>query len=228
MQLIPTERLSFEMDRVHEQQFKNLLMPVYPRVAECVSRGVAQQAESRDADYYEYAWYHKKLDYEGRWRITSTGEYAYATQMEYSEGSGSKAWSVVDLAIQSILFLRGATRWWETISFFGDGRLYAQLNLDGLQLLQSPISGNYPHAVNLAYKAEVDQNVLKLARDTIVRSVAPKSSASADVGLNYFSGSSDLATVAASLLNKLLRSLGHAVVVKRLEEITKSLSVSLA
>jgi hypothetical protein len=227
LELIPSERFSFEMDRTHEQWLRTLINKAYPRVSDCVARKVAQRAESRDADYYEYVWYHRNLDYEGRWRITSGGEFAYATQMRYPQVGEKYVWSVVDLAIHSILFISASARWWEAIRFYGDGRLYAQLNVDGVELLQSPDSGAYTHAVNPAYKIDIGQNLLALARDVIVRSVSARSSAAAEVGLNYFSVTAELSAVAGSLLNSLVRSLGHAVVLKRLEEIVQDLAAHL-
>jgi len=41
-----------------------------------------------------------------RWRVTATGEIAFATQMESDEG-----WSVVDLTIYIVLFVQLAMRW---------------------------------------------------------------------------------------------------------------------
>src|SRR5262249_46545800 len=142
----PAETILFEeFDKSHEDRLRSLLADVYPRVRETVFRNVALEAENRGADFYEYAWYHKNLDYESRWRITGTGDIGHATQMKVTtKGYSEEVWSVVDLARYVILFVRLNMKWWEHIRYFGEGHLHVQLNVSDLSVQVSP-SGYYAH-----------------------------------------------------------------------------------
>src|SRR2546426_228853 len=150
LEMIPAERTLLELEKSHEDRLSNLLAEVYPRIRDTVRGNVANEAESRGADFYEYAWYHKELDYEGRWRITGTGDIGHATQMKYEFEGAEKVWSVVDLANYVILFVRLSLKWWESIRYFGEAYLYVQLSVPGLGVQRS-LDGYYTHAFDPTY-----------------------------------------------------------------------------
>src|SRR5207245_8198598 len=74
LQMVPSEPMLLELDRSHEERLWRLICEFYPRFCDTVARDVAKQADGRHASYYEYTAYHKKLDYESRWRITESGD----------------------------------------------------------------------------------------------------------------------------------------------------------
>jgi hypothetical protein len=86
--------------------------------------GHYRHAENRSADYHQYRWHHRKLDYEGRWRITNRLEVAHATQVRDGD-----SWSLVDIVAYTMLLLRVGAKWWEKFNYFGDGVLVADLNV---------------------------------------------------------------------------------------------------
>src|SRR5205085_1385928 len=90
---------------------------------------IARSAENRSADFYEYRWYHRNLDYEGRWRITNGLEVAHATQIKEEDN-----WSLLDIVIYTILLLTVGAKWWKTFNYFGDGILSAELSVGTLRL----------------------------------------------------------------------------------------------
>jgi hypothetical protein len=71
----------------------------------------AAQIDERHGEFYEYTVYHKSLEYESRWRASATGDLGHATQMRYSSAGISDAWSIVDLALYILLFIKLARGW---------------------------------------------------------------------------------------------------------------------
>lgn len=203
---VPTESLSLELDRSYEAKVLNLIDELYPRVPETVRGSVAKSAENRSAEFYEYVWYHTNIDYEARWRITDAGALGHATQME-NGADARKLWSVVDLAIYLILFLRLSARWSEAIGYFGDRRLHVQLQVPELSLQTGP-EGYYTVSVNLAQHTRFAPSIRK---DALVLAPFPRRAAVAEVSLPYFTAEEKVDRTVTSVLNQLLRSLGHAV-----------------
>jgi len=212
LEIIPTETLLMELEKMHEDRLWKLIAEFYPRIGDTVSNGVAKQAENRGADFYEYVYYHKKLDYEIRWRITGTGAIGYAAQMHYQSEVAQKVWSVVDVANYVILFVKLSLKWWEAVGYFGEGRLFVQLNIPGLNVLRHPdhgycIQGFDPTVSSggpLRFREPLD-----IRSDAIQFSASGGNAANAQTGFNYFSAIEDLPRLATSIVNQLLRSLGH-------------------
>lgn len=205
--IIPAEAMVIELDKSYEDRVDNLIAGLYPRVRDAVRRDIANQAEDRGADFYEYVWYHKNLDYEGRWRVTGTADIGHATQMLMMQDV-RVVWSAVDLARYVVLFTRLAMKWWESIGYFGDGRLHAELSVPALVLRDS--SGNYTQAFDPTSSREVPART-SIVSHAIFAPAAPRTRASAEIAVNYFSGNADRLRITTSVLNQLLRSLGYGV-----------------
>jgi len=127
--LVPREMRWTRLDVRDETKFTTLIHKHYRRVASTVRGAVARDAANRSADFYEYRWYHKSLDYEGRWRITNRLDVAHATQVKTDDN-----WSLVDAVMYTILLLKVGAAWWKELGYFGDGILFAELNVDALRL----------------------------------------------------------------------------------------------
>jgi Putative DNA-binding domain len=76
--LLPLEKKYVPLDLRSEEAFLNLVHRSYNRIQPNADRSVALQYVSRSDEFYEYRWYHKSLDYEGRWRVTNRLEIAHA------------------------------------------------------------------------------------------------------------------------------------------------------
>lgn len=129
--LVPREVRLVPLDVRDERQFTAVIHRHYRRVASNL-RGtgpIARDAANRGGSFYEYRWYHRNLDYDGRWRITNRLDVAHATQAKMDD-----KWSLVDTVMYTILLLKVGAAWWKTQGYFGDGILFANLSVDALQL----------------------------------------------------------------------------------------------
>lgn len=192
--------------------FWRMVSHQYPRVADTIASGVALRAEVRAGNSYEIVWYHKALDYEGRWRIMSTGEIGHATQVKYQlPGTAQHGWSVVDVARYIVLFLQLSMKWWQGLGYFSGGYLYAQLNVPGLSLLRSP-DGYFIGVFDVLYRPGPSYIRPSIRKDAILESPSPGTGSDAVAKVDYFTTNQNVARLTTSLLNQLLRPLGYAVV----------------
>jgi Putative DNA-binding domain len=221
--LMPTETIALEMDEAHERSLRNFVAATFPRLAEGLSNASAKEAEAREANLYEYVWYHKRLDREMRWRITGESGIASATQMG-QEWDGKRCWSLVDLVTHTLLSLKLGIRWWEFVRYFGEGRLLLQMDLSGLELATNS-SGEFRRAF-YSTGALGGPNP-RISADAISLARRAKNSTDAEVRVNYFSVSERLVPLTTSLMNQALRGLGHGVSVQRLERDVQALAESL-
>ena len=129
------EKRSISLDVRSERDFVALIHKHYRRVQINLtgSDPLARDAVSRSADYYEYRWYHKNLHYEARWRITDSLHIAHATQIVIDN-----SWSLLDVVAYTILMLKTGAEWWETLHYFGDAILVAELSVQNLE----PVRGS--------------------------------------------------------------------------------------
>jgi hypothetical protein len=195
---------------------RDLITEIYPCVQNLVYQGNAACADRRSADFFEFTWYHKKLKYEGRWRVTQDGGIAHATEMQYRGEPNRPLWSVFDLALYLVLFVKLMACWWKTVGYFGEGHLQAQLRVQGLQILPSRPDG-YFEPIFDPTSIYSGPKVPTISAEAIEVSTPSTDSASAEGKFNYFSAKQDLARLATSVLNQLLRSLGHSVSSRKLE-----------
>ncbi len=198
--LIPTEGRSASLDRRTEKEFVASIHDHYRRVRSLSgSEKVAADTENRSADFYQYQWYHKNLDYESRWRITKFLEVTHATQIR-----DDNRWSLMDVVAYTILMLRLTARWWESLHYFGDGVLCANLRVEGLTLARGK-SGQFiklfgPGNGDFAMRPEV----LDVGKQEVA-------DAQVDLPVNFAEMRSDIPEIVTSVANSLLRTIGHGV-----------------
>jgi Putative DNA-binding domain len=217
LEMIPAESIQLELERSHEVSMVRLVSELYPRVHNTVLEGAASRAEVRAASSYEYLWYHKKLDQERRWRIMSTGEIGHATQVKYQAAGATQWWSLVDVAVYLILFVRLSKKWWESIGYLGGGYLYAQFNVPGLTLLRHS-DGYFTGTFDVSNRPGHAVYRPSIRKDAILASPSPGTGADAVATVNYFTVEEKLPRLVTSVLNQLLRPLGFAVVWDLLQE----------
>jgi len=207
------------LEESHERWLESTVSRVYPGFSGVLSSGAAVQAEVRGADFYERAVYHKNLNYESKWRVTRDGDIGHATQMTCGSVGPKGEWSVVDLATYIVLFMRLATAWWAFNSYFGNGHLFAQLNVPGLEVLRHPKDGYFIMGFDAAASPRPSIHKPSLEKHAIRCAVQPSSgTAIAECDVSCFGDESSRVTVVSSILNQLLRSLGHGADLKALRD----------
>ena len=202
IQLVPRDNLPVSLDRSQEQNFRALIRNLCPRIAETEGR-VANEGAYRGTDHYQYIWYHRNIDHEVRWHLTETGAMGQGSRMGYQD---TGQWSIVDVAIEMIIFASLGLAWWRNRGYFGDGHVFAQLNVQNLQ----PARGDrksYIHLVSLLHPrlktAAIPSEVIELGEPS-------RTAANADCAWTHFSASESPAKLLTPLLNQLLRGLGHS------------------
>jgi hypothetical protein len=198
--LIPTESRVTPLDRRIENQFVASIHDSYRRVRSLNSaEKVVATTENRDADFYQYQWYHNNLDYESRWRITKSLEVAQVTQIK-DDGR----WSLLDVVAYTILMLRLSGKWWESLHYFGDGILCAKLSVGSLKLARGE-SGEFRSLFNPGRgDFALSPEVLDEGKQQLIV-------AQAAVPVNFTEMRSDTPEIVTSVINSLLRTIGHGV-----------------
>jgi Putative DNA-binding domain len=205
--LIPAEMKLTVLDVRSENEFLSLIHKHYRRVQSNLTgqEPVAADAVNRSSDFYEYRWYHRNLDYEGRWRITNRLDLAHATQIKHDS-----EWSLVDVVVYSILMLVIGAKWWESLKYFGDGILVAVINVQNLQLAR----GASRQFSKLFGPGEGDP---VMGAEVLDVHVQQRAEANASVSVNFASMRDNIPGLVTTLMNSLLRSLGHGVVSSEFE-----------
>jgi Putative DNA-binding domain len=196
--LIPRYAKPITLDILREQEFVRMVYRRYPRFLDCVSSAVAVEEIDRSGDFYDYGCFHQKLAYQSRWRITSTLEMAHAVQMRCD-----KDWSVVDLAAYSVLMVMLGSEWWRSNSYFGEGILVAELRVQGLS----------PRLEGGAFRCCFDPGIgpHEIKGTVLSLNTWARNRASAHIQLNFASMQNDIPNLVTTLMNTLLRSLGHGI-----------------
>ena len=198
--LIPAEGRVMPLDRRAEKQFVTSIYENYQRVRKLDSaETIVANTENRSADFYEYRWYHSNLDYECRWRITKFLEVAHTTQIKEDD-----RWSLLDVVAYMILMLRMSAKWWESLHYFGDGVLCAILSVESLELARGK-SGQFiklfgPGTGDFGLRPEV----LDVGQQQLIV-------AQVGVPVNFAEMRSEIPEIVTSVINSLLRTLGHGV-----------------
>ena len=199
--LVPTDGKKMLLDRRSEAEFHALVHERYRRIRSCLTgtTPVAVAVENRSHDFYEYRWYHKNLDYENRWRVTDRLDIAHATQIK-KDGD----WSLADVVIYTLLMLRAGAQWWESHKYFGDGILVAQLSTQNLQLARGS-SGQF---IKLFGPGEGDYG---MRAEVLYVQPQQRAAAHASVPVNFATLRQDIPDLVTTLMNSLIRSLGHGL-----------------
>ncbi|MGH9687994.1 MAG: AlbA family DNA-binding domain-containing protein [Candidatus Acidiferrales bacterium] len=208
--LIPAEKKWIPLDVREETKFVRLVHERYRRIESNLASSTdpaARDGSNRSADFYEYRWYHRRLEHESRWRIRNQLDVAHATQIKYEDN-----WSLVDVVMYTILLLKLGAKWWTAFNYFGDGMLVATLAVPGLQLRR----GASNQFVKLFGPGEGD---FAMDADVLTVQPYPQSSVSqAYVHVRSATLLDDLPRIVTSIMNPLLRSVGHAVDWEKFED----------
>jgi hypothetical protein len=130
-------------------------------------------------------------------------------------------WSLVDVVFYTMLLLKIGAKWWESLNYFGDGVLCAELNVSNLQLRRGS-SGQF---LKLFGPAQGDFGI---RGETVIVHAQQRPEAKADVRVNFSTMRENLPHTVTSLMNTLLRSLGHSVLWAEFEDDMRVLSGALS
>jgi hypothetical protein len=206
LSLVPTEMKVVSLDGLEEQRFRTLVRRYNRRIGQTSGSDVASDADNRSADFYEYRWLHKKLDYESRWRITSNLGIAHVTQIA-EDGQ----WSIMDVVSYVALLLTIGGSWWKSLGYYGEGILFAELSISNLQLRE----GSRGQFQGLFDPWKGGHGI---EGDAVLVNKTSKDQASSIVKINSASMHENFPYVVTTVMNGLLRSLGHAVIVAEFEK----------
>jgi len=199
--LVPTSHNLLRLDRNAENKFLNLVRTYYRRISTTLTgTQPAQDAEERAASYYEYRWFHKNLKYENRWRVTDQLLVAHATQIDKDH-----EWSLTDIVLYTLLILKVASKWWESVRYFGDGLLVASLFPMDLPLARGA-SQQYTTLFNPG------EGSFGMNADVLATTVTRKPASQAFVNVSFANMRDAVPEVVTLLFNVLLRDLGHAII----------------
>jgi hypothetical protein len=120
-------------------------------------------------------------------------------------------WSVVDLVLYILLFVELTLKWMDSIGYFGEGRLFAQLAIGDMEVLTHPEHGYYIQGFDPTYLPLPRMNRRDLRKDAIQLSATPGNAANAEAQLNFFSTQYQLPRITTSIINQIMRSLNHSV-----------------
>ena len=117
----------------------------------------------------------------------------------------------MDVVSYVALLLTIGGSWWRSLGYHGDGILSAELSVGALKLRQ----GRQGEFAGLFNPWEGDYAI---GPDALVVGSNVRDQANANVRINFASMYGDFPYVVTTLLNELLRSLGHAVVLSEFEQ----------
>lgn len=242
--VLPAGRGPVTLDQALETEFQAIVRRRYPGVrAPWAAPSVIDFGDDRDRDWYQLTWLHTSLSYERRWRVNSLGDLGFATQARYALDGSNYRWSLYDIALGLASTLVAAKDWWGAFNFFGEARLMAWLDVDGLELHSNSSQKYPPGFVPLFYDRDrwfatgvlsamasnarrypFAERDVSLPPDLVSMSKAQSNgSAVAEVEVNYGSLSDELPEVVALALNQLVRHLKYSANLARLRQEAASL-----
>lgn len=206
--LVPRETRLIQLDVGDENKFTAIIHSRYRRTLSNLGGATpaARDAQNRSADFYEYRWYHKNIDYESRWRITNRLDVAHATQVKHGDN-----WSLTDTVLYTILLLKAGAGWWSSFGYFGEGVLLAELKVPELSLRR----GAADEFSKLFGPGEGDY---RLSSKVLTVNQHQRDESKAYVPVNSATILDNIPNIVTSIMNPLLRSLGHGVALREFKE----------
>jgi hypothetical protein len=150
----------------------------------------------RNLDWFQFTVHHGPSDYEMSWKVTSTGDVAFVTQMCISKTAQSgtrRYWSFYDLAAHIVFELRVAREMWRATNYYGDGVVAAHLSLPNASLTTHENSFPSLFYGNLLTTWPFSRDLLALSKDS-------QSSGTVRQEVDYSMLHTDASKVAAKLL----------------------------
>ena len=208
--LLPSKPLKATLDKSLEGVFRTLIFRRYPRIQQTLRGGVATEFEARGRDYFAYRWLHNNVDHEMVWCISSSGDIGFATQVRTPQRghTGAATWSLGDVMAHLLHTLYLAAAYWNRSEYWGNAQLFANLNVQKLELLTTMPTLGGPETYQSP--CVICGSGLSLDISAVSLAQAPATAAYACTELTAGTLSAEISDLGASLLNQLLRSMGHS------------------
>jgi len=216
--LCPYTHPLMQLDRVTEALFGSQMSDLWPGLQQLLNMHEAKVDLSRSRDWYEIAFLDQAHDYERRWRVTNRSDIGFITQVRWSIASSGDFWSLFDVVADLINVCKLARQFWRQAGYYYGGfRLVAQLNVEGLrfEVDEGAFEPFFYQRLSGLPDFSLDSRAVKLATNW---SSLPQV-AQSEMDLDYASLADSLSeTVAANIVNQLLRSLGYLADSKALQQ----------
>jgi len=214
--LAPISHPPLALDSAIEQQFRRLISRNF---SFHYGTNEVTKEDRRGLSWYQHEWLSES--HESVWRVTSAGDVGYASQIEVSGKTGAPVggrWSLGDV-LQDLFFTIAISRsLWRKSGFYGEAQLAMHVDTGGLPLHPGILTKAAPRDSwwNSEHELEtaLDGSILAFAEQ-------PSRNASVTATFNSSLHIDALAEVVASLLNDLVRSLGHAGNLAELNDATQ-------
>jgi len=226
--LIPEEPLAIALDSAVERRITAAVRDVYP-----APTGFFMQLEiDRGTDWYqvkapgEAHAQQYQLDHEMRWGVAGSGAFhliaqvrAENTDVTQSSAKQGEGWSLVDLMTDLACTIEAAHRFWKYIGYFGQGRLYALLDLNQLEVIKrAGFVDAKTRELGEAYPAIFYTGKRPALRLDLSRSVNMQRNARASVEITYATRTQRRAEAVATATNQLLRGIGYGASLEQLRD----------
>lgn len=195
----PTDPLTITVDASVERLFDSRVAQNFPEIRRRVHEGVAELEESRGPESYEMSIWQPNLDFEIKW-LFSPREIVMATQVRVPISGFGECWSVADLALNISFLLRLAGSVWSALGFYGGARIGCELSIHQLQLYREN-SGFY----SIFYNSQLLLPLVAISGGSLIRSTAR-----AELEIEFISAGDDTSAAVSTLTNQLLRGLGYS------------------
>jgi hypothetical protein len=210
--LSPFEHPGLILDSTIEQNFRKL---VHQNFAFRYRNTEYEREEERWIDWYEWRWFRAADKLESVWRLTSSGDLAYARQVRIQGAEGENpAWSLGDIVADILLLMAVGRSLWRASGSYGEAQLVVSILVYELALSTDLVTDAWSASSPTASNAIHDFNAA--LRDSIVLNPQPSSSAGATSVFNSALPLDAITGTVANVINQLLRCLKHAADVNAL------------
>jgi hypothetical protein len=201
--LFPFEHPEIEIDVNIEKAFDSIIgeyFSFFGREDERIDLG------PRARDSFQIHRLIIKDDFERVWQFDSSGAFGLASQMAWNIANRN-SWSLCDLAIDLSSLLRASRKFWESFGYFGGARLVVRLNIQELNLYRE----------GQGFPALVYGSSPPIARNAVALSPTPVTTTPLEFELEV-TFQTDVVYAVSRIINQLMRSLGHATDLPKLEQ----------
>jgi Schlafen, AlbA_2 len=205
--ICPYTHPAMRLDLATEQIFGRLVSTQNPGLQALVNVNEAKVVYRRSRDWCEMQFLDQAHDYERRFRLTSRADIGFITQVGWPITPGGEFWSLYDVAADLVNVGALAREFCRETGYYGGFRLVASLNIGGLgfeadrgalePLFYGRLSG--VPGFSLDFKSVI-----------MVKGPPPLPQvAQAEIDLDYTSLGDSLSATVTTVVNQLLRCLGH-------------------
>jgi hypothetical protein len=195
------------LDLATERTFGSLLSTQWPGLQQLVNMNEARVEQIRSRDWCETQFLDRSNDYERRWRLTNRADIGFITQIRWPITPAGEFWSLYDVVADLVRVGQLTRNFWRGIGYYGSFRLVADLNVEGLSFevgkgALSPLF--YQRLTGIPGFSLDSKSVILAANRPPLAQIAH-----AELDRNYTGLDDSLVETVTTIVNQLLRCLGH-------------------